>query len=167
MPSWPKVLPEPYQRIANTRAAALAAVPILLRAVDPQEGSHCESTILQGKGPPRSLCPPESLRLCSVLSPWTNKDTPGQFGDMFGVINALFTGLALAGAIYTILLQRHELELQREELRLTREQLHASAESIKPRLGGFRHRYLPRQDLRSWDMVSARPLRHRVATGPE
>ena len=86
---------------------------------------------------------------------------------MFGGINALFTGLALAGAIYTILLQRHELELQREELRLTREQLHASAESIKPRLGGFRHRYLPRQELRSWDMVSARPLRHRVATEPE
>ena len=86
---------------------------------------------------------------------------------MFGGINALFTGLALAGAIYTILLQRHELELQREELRLTRKQLHASAESIKPRLGGFRHRYLPRQDLRSWDMVSARPLKHRVATGPE
>lgn len=96
-----------------------------------------------------------------------NKDTPGQGGDMSGGVNALFMGLALAGVIYTILLQRHDLELQREELRLSREQLHASAESIKPRLGGFRHQYLPRQELRSWDMVSARPLRHRVATGPE
>ena len=42
----------------------------------------------------------------------------GQFGDLFGGVNALFTGLAFAGVIYTILLQRRELELQREELRL-------------------------------------------------
>lgn len=51
----------------------------------------------------------------------------GQFGDLFGAVNALFTGLAFAGVIYTILLQRHELELQRDELRLTREELHTSA----------------------------------------
>ena len=51
----------------------------------------------------------------------------GQFGDIFGGVNALFTGLAFAGLIYTILLQRRELELQRDELRLTREELHRSA----------------------------------------
>lgn len=53
----------------------------------------------------------------------------GQFGDMFGVVNALFAGLAFAGVIYTILLQRKELELQREELRLTRDELRRSAEA--------------------------------------
>lgn len=53
--------------------------------------------------------------------------TRGQFGDIFGGINALFTGLAFAGVIYTILLQRQELELQRDELRLTREELRRSA----------------------------------------
>ena len=41
---------------------------------------------------------------------WTER---GQIGDMFGVVNTLFSGLAFAGVIYTLLLQRHELELQR------------------------------------------------------
>jgi hypothetical protein len=36
----------------------------------------------------------------------------GQFGDMFGVVNTLFTGLAFAGLIYTILLQRKDFEMQ-------------------------------------------------------
>lgn len=41
----------------------------------------------------------------------------GLFGDMFGAINALFSGLAFAGLIITILLQREELKAQKEELR--------------------------------------------------
>lgn len=53
--------------------------------------------------------------------------TRGQFGDIFGGINALFTGLAFAGVIYTVLLQRRELGLQRDELRLTRDELARSA----------------------------------------
>lgn len=44
----------------------------------------------------------------------------GTFGDMFGAINALFSGLAFAGLIYTVLLQKEELMLQREELKSTR-----------------------------------------------
>jgi hypothetical protein len=51
----------------------------------------------------------------------------GTFGDMFGSVNALFSGLALAGIILTILLQRKELSLQRQELRDTREELKRSA----------------------------------------
>ena len=41
----------------------------------------------------------------------------GQFGDIFGGVNAFFTGAAFAGVIITILLQSSELELQREQLR--------------------------------------------------
>lgn len=44
----------------------------------------------------------------------------GQFGDSFGVLNSLFSGLAFSGVIITILLQRKELALQRTELELTR-----------------------------------------------
>jgi hypothetical protein len=44
----------------------------------------------------------------------------GQYGDMFGAINALFTGLAFAGLIITIILQSQELKLQRKELGQTR-----------------------------------------------
>ena len=47
----------------------------------------------------------------------------GTFGDMFGGVNTLFSGLAFAGVIYAIFLQRKELELQREELVQTREEL--------------------------------------------
>jgi len=53
----------------------------------------------------------------------------GTFGDMFGAINALFSGLAFAGVIYAILLQRKELALQREELALTRKELARSAKA--------------------------------------
>lgn len=47
----------------------------------------------------------------------------GTFGDMFGAVNALFSGLAFASIVYTILLQRQELVLQRRELELTRGEL--------------------------------------------
>jgi len=46
---------------------------------------------------------------------------------MFGVVNAFFSACAFAGIIFTILLQREELELQREELKLTRAELKRSA----------------------------------------
>lgn len=49
--------------------------------------------------------------------------TKGQFGDSFGALNTFFSGLAFAAFVYTVLLQRHELELQRNEMALTREEL--------------------------------------------
>jgi len=54
----------------------------------------------------------------------------GTFGDMFGTVNALFSGLAFAGVIYAILLQRRELRLQREELELTRVELQGQKEQL-------------------------------------
>lgn len=53
----------------------------------------------------------------------------GQFGDMFGGLNAFFSGLAFLGVIYAILLQREELSLQRKELELTRKELKRTAEA--------------------------------------
>ena len=43
----------------------------------------------------------------------------GIFGDMFGAVNALFSGLAFAGLIITLKMQREELKLQRKELNQT------------------------------------------------
>jgi len=54
---------------------------------------------------------------------WFDVGDRGTFGDMFGGLNSLFSGLAFAGIVFTILLQRIELKYQREELRLTRETL--------------------------------------------
>lgn len=47
----------------------------------------------------------------------------GTFGDMFGAVNALFSGLAFVGVVFAILLQSNELRLQRKELKLTRDEL--------------------------------------------
>lgn len=60
-----------------------------------------------------------------------DNDIRGTFGDMFGSVNALFSGLALAGIILTILLQRKELKLQREELKETREEFKTQNETLK------------------------------------
>lgn len=58
----------------------------------------------------------------------------GQFGDMFGALNALFAAFAFAGLIYAILLQREDLKLTKEELSKQTEvitaQLQAMRESI-------------------------------------
>jgi hypothetical protein len=45
----------------------------------------------------------------------TRFDNAGQFGDMFGALNTLFTGFAFAGLVYTIILQREEIRRSREE----------------------------------------------------
>ena len=52
-----------------------------------------------------------------VLSWWwlavtiNDSEKQGQFGDQFGAVNALFSGLAFAGLIFTIILQKKELSL--------------------------------------------------------
>lgn len=40
---------------------------------------------------------------------------PGTFGDMFGAINALFSGLAFAGLIHTIRLQQRQIQEANKE----------------------------------------------------
>ena len=61
-----------------------------------------------------------------TIDSWSDR---GTFGDLFGGVNSLFSGLALAGIIYTIFLQRKELKLQRLELAETRKELKRSAEA--------------------------------------
>jgi len=61
---------------------------------------------------------------------WTRAE-PGQFGDMFGAVNALFSGLAFAGIIVAIWTQSHELALQREQLALQRTELTLTREEMR------------------------------------
>lgn len=58
-------------------------------------------------------------------------ENAGLFSDSFGIITSLVSGLALAGIILTILLQRDELKLQRKELSLTREELRLTREEMR------------------------------------
>ena len=45
-----------------------------------------------------------------------SSDKCGIFGDQFGAVNSLFSGLAFLGLIYTILQQRESIEMQRQDL---------------------------------------------------
>ncbi len=54
--------------------------------------------------------------------PW-GMDKRGQFGDMFGALGAVFSGLAFAGLIVTLIQQHDDLKLQREDLRLQRQEI--------------------------------------------
>ncbi|MBN1970270.1 MAG: putative phage abortive infection protein [Candidatus Delongbacteria bacterium] len=65
------------------------------------------------------------------LSKLSDVETRGLFGDKFGVINALFSALAFAGIIFTILLQKRELKLQREELEETRGEFIKQNDTLK------------------------------------
>lgn len=60
------------------------------------------------------------------LGGWAER---GQIGDLFGSVNALFSGLAFAGVIFAILLQRQELTLQRQELQETRAEMKRTADA--------------------------------------
>ncbi|MCA9445271.1 MAG: hypothetical protein KC964_31070 [Candidatus Omnitrophica bacterium] len=65
------------------------------------------------------------LGIISLVGNW--EEGSGPFGDSFGTLNALFSGLAFAGIIVTLFLQRKELGYQRQELAATREELKRSA----------------------------------------
>jgi hypothetical protein len=54
---------------------------------------------------------------------FSNWQTSGTFGDTFGALNALFSGLAFTGVIVTILIQKSELKNQRTELQLQRTEM--------------------------------------------
>lgn len=59
-----------------------------------------------------------------VLPEWSDR---GTFGDLFGAVNALFSALAFAALIYTIILQREEIKQNRNEIVLNRKELQKSS----------------------------------------
>jgi hypothetical protein len=62
-----------------------------------------------------------------LIKDWAER---GQFGDMFGAVNALFSGLAFAGVIFAILLQRQEIDDQRELTARTAQTQEASTTAL-------------------------------------
>lgn len=78
------------------------------------------------------------LIVIAVIGAWVstyfllhNEPDRGTFGDMFGGLNALFSGFAFVGVIYAIMLQSKELFLQRNELELTRNELAGQKEQLE------------------------------------
>ena len=66
-----------------------------------------------------------------------NDNTRGTFGDQFGAVNALFSGLAFTGLIYTIILQRRDLEIQRHDLKLQREEIAMNRKEMEEQTAEF------------------------------
>jgi hypothetical protein len=79
--------------------------------------------------------------LVAVLILSDRWETRSLFGESFGPLDTLFSGLAFAGLIYTIALQRKELQLQREELRLTREELARTASAQEKSEASLKQEY--------------------------
>lgn len=55
----------------------------------------------------------------------------GQFGDLFGAVNALFSGLAFAGLIITIRQQNKNLEYQQRAIEQSKKDINQQNETIK------------------------------------
>lgn len=55
----------------------------------------------------------------------------GTFGDSFGALNSLFTGLGFAGLLTTIFLQREDLRLTRAELTETRAEIRLQSRTFQ------------------------------------
>ena len=71
-----------------------------------------------------------TLWALSFLLLIVDKGDRGTYGDMFGPVNALFSGLAFAGLIITLVMQHEELGLQRKELVQTNKELAAQREQF-------------------------------------
>ncbi len=61
-----------------------------------------------------------AVLIIAFLPNWPDR---GTFGDLFGAVNALFSALAFAVLIYTIVLQREEIKQNRSEILLNRREL--------------------------------------------
>lgn len=62
----------------------------------------------------------------SLADNWGDR---GTMGDMFGAVNALFSGLAFAALLYTLHVQREEIKLNRAEIALNRIELSKSVKA--------------------------------------
>lgn len=62
-------------------------------------------------------CAPRLVRWIFRAQDLDNLAQYGQFGDLFGGVNALFTALALAAVAWTAVMQKQQLDVQAQELR--------------------------------------------------
>jgi hypothetical protein len=66
-----------------------------------------------------------------LITYWRGWPERGLFGDSFGAVNTLFSGLAFAGLIVAIFLQQKQLNYQREDLELQRKELELTRLTLK------------------------------------
>ncbi len=82
-------------------------------------------------------------------------DQSGVFGDSFGFLTSLFSGLAFAGLIITILMQKDALALQRDELLLTRQEMAGQKEELRVQNETMRTQRFENTFFKMLDFLSA------------
>lgn len=90
-----------------------------------------------------------------LISHLIEPDDQGPFGDQFGAVNALFSGLAFAVLIYTMRLQSTELALQREELESTREVLIGQETQLRDQTALLRKQRIEDTFFKALDLLRA------------
>ena len=60
----------------------------------------------------------------------SNEDR-GTFGDMFGAVNSIFSGMAFVGVIYAIIMQRYEIAIARKDIAYTKKILDSQNVQLK------------------------------------
>jgi hypothetical protein len=78
----------------------------------------------------------------------------GQFGDMFGSVNSLFTGLAFLGLLFSIRQQHADSQLQREQLRVAIEAQTKNAEAYQAQLAEQRQTRELQQALHQFGILN-------------
>ncbi|MCM3292386.1 hypothetical protein M3661_19890 [Paenibacillus sp. MER 180] len=66
-----------------------------------------------------------------IITLFVDETYRGTAGDMFGAVNSLFAGLAFAGIIYTISIQRQELKEQQKAIQMQTEELSLQRKAIE------------------------------------
>ena len=61
-----------------------------------------------------------AIGIMFFLDDWSDR---GTFGDLFGAVNALFSGLAFAGLLFSLIENRKQISSQQEELLINRKEL--------------------------------------------
>lgn len=85
-----------------------------------------------------------SFGILKLVPGWPER---GQFGDLFGAVNSLFSGLGFAGLLYTIVIQQKQIGMQREELAMQRQELGLQREEMKASRGELANQTLAQQAL--------------------
>lgn len=92
------------------------------------------------------------------LSPKEDEVVEGGYGDIFGAVNAIFSGFAFAGIIISLYLQRMDLKSQHEQLSLNRDEVKNTNKEFKIQNDTLRVQQFENQYYKMIDLHRANTL---------
>jgi uncharacterized membrane protein len=90
----------------------------------------------------------------------------GLFGDSFGIVNALFSGLALVGVVFAIFLQREDIKLQREDIQqsVCAQKEAAKAQQLQARVASLAGLLEAKKTIRGYVKARMKSSQHEIPT---